>query len=244
MLTHLLITFSLCGPCSTKDTIHDVVDPTPFIALWKGASAQGKLDTRAVHDTLFQQWFAAIQDARPDDAHPWAQRAYWLHAWHGWFLIVANRYAGKRTLSVDSTWRTRDTVVIAGYRHTLESLEGRVRECFGTCASALLLGTGNVAGFPLLQDMPRATTVERALRHRTRSLARSERFVLWDPGDDVLHVHRSFERLETAMVKEAGSVVAFLLPFMSDAMAAAVALRAAKVRIFYADVLDRWHRRY
>jgi hypothetical protein len=46
------------------------------------------------------------------------------------------------------------------------------------------------------------------------------------------------------MVKEAGSVVAFLLPFMSDAMAAAVALRATKVRIFYADVLDRWHRRY
>lgn len=244
MLTHLLITFSLCGPCPAKDTIRDIVDPTPFIALWKGASEQGKLDTRAVHDTTFQRWFSAIQNAHPDDGHPWAQRAYWLHAWHGWFLVVANRNAGKRTLNVDSTWRTRDTVVIAGQYHTLESLENRVQESFGTCAAALLLGTGNVAGFPLLQDMPRASMIERALRHRTRSLARSERFVLWDPGDDALHLHRSFQRLEVAMVKEAGSVLAFLLPYMSDAMAAAVALRATKARVFYADVLDRWHRRY
>jgi hypothetical protein len=46
------------------------------------------------------------------------------------------------------------------------------------------------------------------------------------------------------MATEAGSVVAFWLPYMSDATAAAVALRSRQARVVYADVLDRWLRKY
>ncbi len=80
------------------------------------------------------------------------------------------------------------------------------------------------------------------LRGQLRKLIRSERYVLYDPAGKVLQLAVMFEPWLQGMVKEAGGVVQYLLPWMTEAMAAQVALAGSSVSIQISDRIETWRR--
>ncbi len=226
-----------------RDTIHDVVDCAPFLRAWKGATARGWLSTAVVDSAWYSEWMQTLATANPQSAVPWARRAFWVQAWMSCMLVVAHRRMGYRTTRYDTTIVEQDTFVIAGETYCLRDVSLRVVQEFGTASSIALFGMGSTYGPPLAPYAPVAWTVERLMREQMRKVVRSERHVLWDPAADVLQVATWMEPWTEAMRLEAGDVVAFLMPYMDDAMAAGVALRRRYVRVVFSDRLERWKRR-
>lgn len=227
----------------TRDTIHDILDCAPFLRAWKGATAKGWLSTNVVDSAWYAEWMQTLATARPDTAVPWARRAFWVQAWMSCMLVVAHRRMAYRTTRYDPRLTDRDTFVIAGTTMCLKDLGLRVVREFGTCSSISLFGMGSTHGPPLAPYAPVAWTVERLMREQMRKIARSERHVLWDPASDVLQIASWMEPWSDMMREEAGDEVAFLIPYMDDATAAAVAFRRQHVTIVYSDRLERWKRR-
>jgi hypothetical protein len=226
-----------------RDTLHDVLDCAPFQRAWKGATARGWLTTGVVDSAWYSSWMQSLADANPDTALLWARRAFWVQSWMSCMLVVAHKRMGYRTIRYDTTILVKDTFLIAGGQMCLRDLSARVVQEFGTCASIALFGMGSTYGPPLAPYAPVAWTVEKLMREQMRKIVRSERHVLWDPATDVLQVATWMEPWAAAMQEEAGDVVAFLMPYMDDPMAAAVALRRKTVVVVYSDRLERWKRR-
>ena len=75
-----------------------------------------------------------------------------------------------------------------------------------------------------------------------RRICRSERYVLYDPGGNVLQLSGFFAPLLVRMATEARSVADWVLPYVTEAMAAQIAVHAAGLRIQVHDVLETWRK--
>lgn len=227
---------------SVDDTT-DVIDHRAFDSLWHASLHGGRLRTDGARSDVLHAYFRAMADASPDAFLPWARRAFWTNAHMACVLVVMDRHTGMRSTVVDSMLFDLDTFLIAGDRHTVRSLAQMVISVHGSALACVLLGTGSTHAPPFLSHAMFARTADRMLREQARRVLRSERFVLFDPGNDALQLASFFAPYMTQMEMEGGSVVQFLLPWLDELTAAECALRRATLRVVISDRIERWRRR-
>lgn len=231
------------GRVLVLDDTTDVVDHAAFDSLWRASIKQGRLWTGGAQSSVMQRYLRALAMAQPDAYYPAARRAFWTNAYMAGVLLVMDRHAGVRSTIVDTALMLRDTVTVAGERHTLQSLAAMVVAAHGTVLSAVLLGNGSSHAPPLLRTATTARTIDKVLREQSKRVFRSERFVLFDPGSDALQIAGFFEPYLEGMTQQAGSVVAFLLPWLDEVVAAECALRKTTLRVVVSDRIEQWRRR-
>lgn len=225
------------------DDTSDVIDYRLFDSLWTEALGQGRLATSAVRSGPFHRLAGMFADARPQAYGPAARSAFWINAYLLCLWRVMDRSTGYRSTIWDSTLLRRDTFVVAGEPVVLHDMRKLARQYGATVLVAMTFATGSTHAPPFLPRAIRARTWYRQLRDQARRVVRSERFVLYDPAGHVLQLAGFFRPYLDEMISERGSVVQFLLPYVSESMAAALGLRPHDLRIVVSDRIERWVRR-
>jgi hypothetical protein len=225
------------------DDTTDVIDHRIFDSVWNASIAGGRLKTDGVRSDAMRRYFDAMARASPDAYLPWARRAFWTNAHMACVMAVMDRRSGLRSTIVEPDIFDVDTFVIAGDRHTVRSLADMVISVHGSALACVLLGTGSSHAPPFTSHAMFARTADRMLREQARRVMRSERFVLFDPGNDALQLASFFAPYLDRMEAEGGSVVQFLLPWLDELTAAECALRRATLRVVVSDRIERWRRR-
>jgi len=225
------------------DDTSDVIDYGLFDSLWTEALGQGRLATHAVRSEPFRRLAGMFEDAQPQAYGPVARSAFWINAYLLCLWRVMDRSAGYRSTIWDSTLLRRDTFVVAGGPVVLHEMRERAQRYGATVLVVMTFATGSTHAPPFPARAVRARTWYRQVRDQARRVVRSERFVLYDPAGHVLQLAGFFRPYLDAMISERGSVVQFLLPYVSEAMAAALGLRPHDLRIVVSDRIERWVRR-
>ncbi|CAN5411362.1 hypothetical protein BH10BAC6_BH10BAC6_03960 [soil metagenome] len=238
---HLLILVS-AAILRTHDTT-DVIDHSSFDSLWHASLKNGRLSTDAVKYSTFDIYWRRLRSAEPATYSRAARTAFWSNAWLASILSVMAAHAGYRSTIWSDELFDADTFTIAHEEFTLRTLRTRVVHESGSPMALFALATGSTRGPPFPAHAYTARTVERMLRELARRVCRSERFVFYDPGSNVLQISSVFAELEPAIVTTYGSMIQFLLPYVSEAVAADVALRRSSLKVIYGDAVERWLRR-
>ncbi len=231
------------APITGVDPMVDVIDHGRFDSLWRASKRFGKIDTRGVQSECYRTYRAALAGAQPQRYLPESQTAFWVNAYLACLMEVMDRRVGYRSTRWDSLFRYRDTFQIAGEAWTLASMGERIVQIAGTVRARAFLATGSSAEAPFPAHACYAATVRRELREQVRKLCRSEQYVLFDPAGKTLQLARMFESWAEGMKHEGGSVVDFLLPWVSEATAAQLALAEPGIHVEYSDRIERWRRR-
>ncbi len=231
------------APVFGMDVFEDVVDHTRFDSLWRASLKGGKLDTRGVYSDAYTSYRRALSAAHPDHFLPDARIAFWVNAYLCLLMEVMSLRVGYRTTVWDSLYLTRDTAIVAGHPYTLERIADTLSAIAKTVAVRAFLSTGSSTGPPFPSHALYARTVRSELRTQLRRIIRSERYVLYDPAGNVLQLSMLFKAWWINMIHESGSVVEFLLPWMSEAMAAQVALHRSGLQVVLSDRIETWKRR-
>jgi hypothetical protein len=222
--------------------LEDVIDHSRFDSLWRESKKFGKLDTRGVLSEAYQSYRDSLAGAYPDRFLPDARVAFWVNAYLALLMEAMNQRVGYRATVWDSLYLRRDTAIVAGARFTLQQLADTIVGTARTVAARAFLCTGSSTGAPFPSHALYARTVRAELREQLRKLVRSERYVLYDPAGNVLQLATMFEPWLPGMEAEKGGVVEFLLPWMTEAMAAQVALGRGSIRIQLSDRIETWRR--
>lgn len=225
------------------DDTSDVIDYGLFDSLWTEALGQGRLSTHAIGSEPFGRLAGMFADARPQAYGPVARSAFWINAYLLCLWQVMERSAGYRSTIWDSTLLRRDTFVVAGEPVVLHDMRELARSHEMTVLVTMMFATGSTHAPPFPPRAVRARTWYRQLRDQARRVIRSERFVLYDPAGHVLQLAGFFRPYLDGMISERGSVVQFLLPYVSESMAASLGLRPRDLRIVVSDRIERWVRR-
>lgn len=231
------------APVTGRDPSADVIDHARFDSLWRASKRFGKIDTRGVRTECYRSYRTALAGGRPAGFLPESQLAFWVNAYLACLMEVMDRRVGYRSTRWDSLFRYRDTFEIAGEACTLASMGERIVQIAGTVRARAFLATGSSTEAPFPAHACYAATVRRELREQVRKVCRSEQYVLFDPAGRTLQLARMFESWAPDMVTEGGSVVDFLLPWVSEATAAQLALAQPGIHVEYSDRIERWRRR-
>lgn len=242
-LSHVALRAQPSGRIFGVDDTMDVIDHGRFDSLWRASLQRGLLRTDGAVSSAMQDYLQALSTAEPDAFLPTARQAFWSNAHMAIVMVVMHRRAGMRSTVADTQLFVRDTFMVAGARHTVQSIASMVVDIHGTALACVLLGTGSTHAPPLLRTAATARTMDRMLREQARRVFRSERFVFFDPGADVLQLSSFFAPYLTVMEQERGSVVQFLLPWLDDVVAAECALRRTTMQVLVADRIEKWRRR-
>jgi len=221
----------------------DVIDHSLFDSLWHASVKNGRLSTEAVKYSAFDIYWRRLRSAEPARFAKASRMAFWCNAWLASVLSVMASHAGYRSTIWQDALFEADTFEIAGERMTLRSLRHRIVQEAGSPVALFALATGGSKAPPFPSHAYRARTVERSIRDLAKRVCRSERFVFYDPGQNVLQVSSMFAEYEPAIIAAYGSLPQFLLPWVSEAVAAELALRRQSLTVIYGDAVDRWTRR-
>lgn len=236
------------GGAQTQGIMHvedttDVIDHASFDSLWHASLRNGRLNTDAVHGSAYQIYQRRLETATPKAFLPAARCAFWCNAWLAAVLKVMSAHAGYRSTIWTADLFDADTFTIAGEPFTLRTLRRRMVIEARSPLAVFALATGSTRAPPFPASAYRAKTVARALRDMAKRVCRSERFVLYDPGSNLLQVSSMFAEFEPLILASFPSIVQFLLPYVQEAVAAELALRRETLRVVYADAVERWIRR-
>jgi hypothetical protein len=238
---HLMILVST-AILRTADTI-DVIDHAAFDSLWHASLKSGRINTDAVRYSTFDIYWRRLRTASPNAFSSAARTAFWCNAWLASVLSVMSQHAGYRS----TIWRDElydaDTFEIAQEHFTLRTLRERVVREAGSPLALFALATGSTRAPPFPSHLYTARRIGSMLRDMARRVCRSERFVFYDPGSNVLQISSLFAEFEPAIVTAYGSMVQFLLPYVTEAVAAELALRRSTLKVIYGDAVERWVRR-
>lgn len=251
-MTYLILAIVLCAaPLSAQradaitgisDTA-DVIDHRRFDSLWRASKKFGKLSTQGVESVVYREYREAMVKARPDAFFPMARVAFWVNAYLACLMEVMHRRVGYRTTVWDSLYIRRDTFYVADGRRTLADIQEKILEVGKTVQLRSVFATGGSDGPPFPAHAWTAKTARAELRAQMRALFRSERYVLYDPAGAVLQLASMFIPWQEGMAQEAGSVVAFVTQWVSEAVAAQMALQRAQLTVIYSDRMVSWKRR-
>ncbi len=238
------VTVSVVGQTGTVaiDEWADVVDHTPFDSLWHSSVVRGKLLTSGWQSPAYNRYRAAIAHAQPSAYLPRARSAFWVNAYLACMYETMHLRRGYRSTVWDSIWHKRDTFVVASQRMTLEEIMSKAIEISGTVGIMACLPTGSSRGAPLPSHAASAKTIHRLMRDQLRRICRSEKYLLYDPAGNILQLSTFFSPLLTAMSKEARSVPEWLLPYVTDGVAAQMALYATTMSVVVQDVIETWRK--
>ena len=232
------------APTIGVDPTADVIDHSRFDSLWRASKRFGRMKTSGVLSECYRTYRQTLATARPDGFLPESQLAFWVNAYLACLMETMHWRTGYRSTMWDSLYLERDTFHVAGVHHTLASLGERAVEVAGTVRARAFLATGSTNEPPFPTHACYAKTVRREMRAQLRKVVRSERYVLFDPAGRVLQLARLFGPWVEGMIDEGGSIVSFLLPWVSESQAAQLALAGQEVRVVLSDRIERWrHRR-
>jgi hypothetical protein len=242
---------ALCGfetnaqktaPTLTKDLYDDVVDHRRFDSLWRASKRFGKLNTDAVWSEAYATYRQSLANADPGSFYVDSRLAFWINAYLAVLMKVMQLRVGYRSTVWDSLLLVRDTFTIAHARHTLKSLSDTIIATAQTVRVRAFFCTGSSNAPPFPTGACFAKTMKALLREQLRRVCRSERYVLYDPAVNVLQLSAMFKDWFYEMSAEAGTVVDFLLPWMTEASAAQLALRKDGMQIVISDRIEKWNR--
>lgn len=237
-------TVSCVGQTGTVaiDEWSDVVDHTTFDSLWHSSVVRGKLLTAGWQSPAYSRYRAAIAQAQPTAYLPRARTAFWMNAYLACMYETMHLRRGYRSTAWDSMWHRRDTFVVASQKMTLEGIMKKAVEISGTVGIIACLPTGSSRGAPLPSHVATAKTILRLMRDQLRRVCRSEKFLLYDPAGNVLQLSTFFSPILSAMSREARSVPEWLLPYVTEGVAAQMALNANTMSVVVQDVIETWRK--
>ena len=229
------------GPIA-QDEWADVIDHTSFDSLWHESVTRGKLRTDGCLSTAYARYRGALASAMPAAFLPRSRTAFWVNAYLACLLEVMHVRFGYRSTVWDSLWLRRDTFLIASQFLTLADMAREAHVVSGTVGIVACLPTGSSKGAPLPSFAATAKGVRRMLRDQLRRICRSERYVLFDPAGNVLQLSKFFEPLIERMLREASSVPEWVLPYVTDQLAAQMALKAKTMGVVISDGTETWRK--
>ena len=229
-------------PVTGVDPAADVIDHARFDSLWRASKRFGRLDTKGLQTECYRSYRTALSTAQPDGFLPTSQLAFWVNAYLACLMETMSMRTGYRSTLWDSLYLERDTFLIAEQPRTLRALGEKIVVVAGTVRARAFLATGSTNEPPFPAHACYATTIRREMREQLRKVVRSERYVLYDPAGKTLQLARLFEPWIDDMKREGGSVVNFLLPWVTEAQAAQLALAGPEVRVVLSDRIERWRR--
>lgn len=221
----------------------DVIDHRRFDSLWRASKKFGKLSTHGVGSDVYRMYRETMANADPDAFLPKARVAFWVNAYLACLMDVMHHRVGYRTTIWDSLYLHRDTFLVAGGRRTLDDIQQEILNVGKTVQLRSVFATGSSGDPPFPAHAWFARTAHTELRSQMRSVFRSERFVLYDPAGNVLQLARMFEPWLEGMKSEAGGVAEFAISWVSESVAAQMALGRASMRILLSDRMITWKRR-
>ena len=229
-------------PITGQDPAADVIDHARFDSLWRASKRFGRLDTKGLQSECYRTYRRALATARPDGFLPESQTAFWVNAYLACLMETMSLRTGYRSTLWDSLYLEHDTFLIAGKPLTLKAMGQRIVSAAGTVRARAFLATGSTNEPPFPAHACYAQTVRRELRDQLRKVVRSERYVLFDPAGRTMQLARMFEPWLDGMEREGGSVVNFLMPWVTEAQAAQLALAGPEIRVVLSDRIERWRR--
>ncbi|MBI2793057.1 MAG: DUF547 domain-containing protein [Ignavibacteria bacterium] len=230
------------APTLTKDLYEDVIDHRRFDSLWRASKRFGKLHTNAVWSEAYATYRQLLADADPGPFYVDSRLAFWINAYLAVLMKVMQLRVGYRSTVWDSLLSIRDTFIIAHERHTLRSLSDTIIATAQTVRVRAFLCSGSSNAPPFPTGACFAKTMKESLREQLRRVCRSERYVLYDPAANVLQLSVMFKEWFDEMIVESGSVVDFLLPWITEAAAAQLALRKEGMQTVISDRIEKWNR--
>jgi len=247
-LLMILCLFGTCIPVMSQgvvigqDESADVVDHTSFDSLWKESTVRGKLLTTGWNSMAYRNYRNVLSTARPSAFLPNSRAAFWVNAYLACLLEIMHLRTGYRSTMWDSLWLMRDTFEVAGRGLTLRDMVAEATIAAGTAGIVSCLPTGSSSGAPLPPRAAYAKNVRILMRDQLRRICRSERYLLYDPAGKVLQCSAFFIPLQEAMKNEAGSLPRWVLPFVTDGVAAQMALGANSITTFVHDRIETWRK--
>jgi hypothetical protein len=220
----------------------DVIDHGVFDSLWQASLDRGRLRTEAWNSDAYRTYRLGLAGASPMSYLPKARSAFWVNAYLACLIEILHLRSGHRSTAWDSLWLRRDTFLVAGQRHTLESMRAEAIRAAGTVAVMGCLPSGSSRGAPFPPAAATAATIRRLIRDQMRRICRSERYLLYDPAGNVLQLSNFFGPILKDMAAEARSVADWLLRYVAEATAAQIALHASTLRVQVHDVLETWRK--
>lgn len=243
----MLTASSLCHgqtlrPTFGIDDTTDVIDHHRFDSLWNANLQHGKINTRGIFSDAYSSYRDALKGAYPDGFLPDSRFAFWVNAYLACLYQVIHKKVGYRSTVWDSTFLTRDTFLVAHKPHTLKAMQDSVLNVSRTVRAAVFFCSGSSTSPPFPNHAGFAKTIRRLMRDMMRRVCRSEKFLLFDPAGGVLQLAAFFERYDGPMRTEARSVAQFVLPYLTEAVAAQLALRISTVSVIYSNRIETWRR--
>lgn len=233
--------WSQAGPIAI-DEFSDVIDHTSFDSLWRESIGRGKLRTDGCQSPAYVRYRSELAAAKPSAFLPRAVTAFWVNAYLACLMEVMHIRAGYRSTVWDSLWLSRDTFMIAGHLLTLNDMVNEARRGSGTPGVFSCLPNGSSKGAPFPSSVATAKTVKRLIRDQMRRICRSERYLLYDPAGNVLQLTSIFTPMLTEMSSEAESIQSWVLPYVTEAVAAQMALRASTLKVTIQDGIESWRK--
>ncbi len=218
----------------------DVVDHAVMDSVWRSSKQGGKLRTAVVLEEPYRRYRSLLAGASPDRFLPAAQLAFWVNAYLACLLEVLHYRHGYRSAFWDDSLLRADTFDVAQARYSLHDLATRAVDVAGTIKARAMLSTGSTSGPPLLRVIPTARTIRIIMHEQLRRLFRSGRYVRYDPAGRVVQLAGMFQEWLPSMEREGGSVIGFVMPWLSEETAAGVALAGSALRIQVLDRFDTW----
>lgn len=220
----------------------DVIDHTSFDSLWQESTVRGKLLTTAWGSHAYRAYRESLAGAMPEAYFPRARTALWVNAYLACLIEVMHLRTGYRSTSWDSLWLRRDTFMIAGRRVTLEDMTAEACFVAHTVGVVACMPTGSTRGAPLPPRAATARTMRILMRDQLRRICRSERYLLFDLSGNVLQLSTFFRSMQDSMKAEAKSIPNWVLPYVTDAVAAQLALGASTVTVIINDGIETWRK--
>lgn len=230
------------GPVFGMSDTTDVIDHSRFDSLWHASVEHGKLRTTGVNSECYRSYREAMADAYPPGFHPNPRFAFWVNAYLACCMQVMHERVGYRATVWDSMLSRKDTFVVAEAKHTLADLADSVLKIARTCKAVVLLCTGSSNGPPFPTHAMYGKTIQQTLREQLKRVCRSEKYVLYDPAGNALQLAALFKPYQTQMIAEAGSPAQWVLPYVSNAVAAQMALQQSTLQIFFSDRIETWRK--
>lgn len=225
-----------------SDEHADVVDYSSIDSLWRESVDRGRLRTAAVGSDVYRRFRDQCANATPMAYLPNARLAFWTNVYVVCLMEAMHLRVGYRSTTHDSLWLRRDTFLIARERVTLDDMLRRVEACSVLVHARECLPTGSSHGAPLPPTLATTRRVHVWYRDMLRRIVRSERNLLFDPWSSTLQVSAWLRPLWIRLGERDGTFVDYVMPQLTESIAAQIAMCAPQLRIVFSDRIETWRK--
>lgn len=225
-----------------SDVQADVLDYTSIDSLWRESIDRGRLRTDGVSSHAYIRFRVQCEHVAPMSFLPNARLAFWTNVYLVCLMEAMHLRIGYRATATDSLWLRRDTFFIANERLTLEGVRDKVRSTQVLVHAYECLPTGSSQGAPFPTTLASGRRIRVWYRDLFRRIIRSERHIMFDPWSTTLQASMWMRPLWQHLGERDATFIDYIMPYMTEAMAAQVALGAPRLRVQFTDRIETWRK--